>query len=426
MNNTLFSIAASVAAAAFFAWPVESRGAVADGEALEIMALIDHYDLAAIPDPDRKGQYLFDSETPEGCEKILDHVLLTGAQTVLWRPESGSMMRYHSKEEGFLNRRGMDKRRMILHQEPVYTWVRYAESEVDLIDYMLGNIRQRGLCSGFHWPFEETHWASWTFGPYNLEHPQYWGRSREGVPWCGRTSLAYPDAMAHKMRVVDELLAMKPEVIFIDCWRNGGWGPKYEYVEPQLERWRRKHGDAEPPAANDIRWCEHVAETVHDFYRQLQSRIEASGLSPKPRVLVGFPVNSRGGAREEILRKYGIDWQKLVEEKLVDGIVVMDVAWDPKRPAESAFEYYRELADLCRGKCQIFFPVQAYDFTGKSFYSFAKAMGVSNGKATEKLLELARQAGGDGVVLEVVDYRNYPDDVCAALRAEAARGPVKK
>ncbi len=385
---------------------------------LEIMALVDHYDFAAVGDPQKPGHYLYDTETSEGCAKILDHVLLTGAQTVLWRPESGSMMRYHSKEEGFLIRRGMDKRRMILHQEPVYTWVRYGESEVDLINYSLGLIRERGLCCGFHWPFEETHWAGWTFGPYNLEHPQYWGMTREGVPWSGRTSLAFPEAMAHKMRVADELMDMKPEVIFIDTWRNGGWSPRVEYVKPQVDRWKARYG-TEPPPPNDLKWCEHVSETIHEWYRLMRARMDKQ--NPRPRLLVGFQLVGRGGSRDAVLRNCGIDWPKLVEDKLVDGIVVMGVAWDQKRPMESTREIYQDVMDMCRGKCQVFFPVQAYNFTRVGLEAYVAATGLSEGKVTEELLKITREVGADGVVLEVVDHENYRPDVRKALWDEAHR-----
>ena len=59
---------------------------------LEIMALVDHYDFAGIKNPADKTKFLFDTETAEGCEKILDHVVQqTKPTTILWRPCSGSV-----------------------------------------------------------------------------------------------------------------------------------------------------------------------------------------------------------------------------------------------------------------------------------------------------------------------------------------------
>ena len=57
--------------------------------AFEKIAIIDSFDFASV----------YDTETVAGTEQILDHVLLTGADTVLWRNCSGATMRYRSQEE---------------------------------------------------------------------------------------------------------------------------------------------------------------------------------------------------------------------------------------------------------------------------------------------------------------------------------------
>ena len=57
--------------------------------AFEKIALIDSFDFGTV----------FDTETVAGTEQILDHVLLTGADTVLWRNCGGATMRYQSQEE---------------------------------------------------------------------------------------------------------------------------------------------------------------------------------------------------------------------------------------------------------------------------------------------------------------------------------------
>ena len=37
-------------------------------------------------------------------------------------------------------------------------------------------------------------------------------------------------------------------------------------------------------------------------------------------------------------------------------------------------------------------------------------------EAVQRLLELARDAGGDGITMEVVDFNNYSPAVCKAIR----------
>ncbi|MBR3223320.1 MAG: hypothetical protein IKF72_13955 [Kiritimatiellae bacterium] len=46
----------------------------------------------------------------------------------------------------------------------------------------------------------------------------------------------------------------------------------------------------------------------------------------------------------------------------------------------------------------------------------ATLLGISNEQAVQRLLELARDAGGDGITMEVVDFNNYSPAVCKSLR----------
>ena len=71
--------------------------------AFEKIALIDSFDYAAV----------FNTETVAGTEQILDHVLLTGADSVLWRNCSGATVRYLSEEEpSLLMESPLDPRRV--------------------------------------------------------------------------------------------------------------------------------------------------------------------------------------------------------------------------------------------------------------------------------------------------------------------------
>ena len=134
------------------------------------------------------------------------------------------------------------------------------QTQPDIIAEVVRLCRQRGLRPGIHWPFEETHWAGWTIGQFNLEHPQYWGQTAQGQPWWGRVSLAYPAVIRHKLALVDELVDRGVEVLFLDFSRTGGWGPGYEYVEPVVSAYREKFGEAPPTDPKDLRWCRHVSE----------------------------------------------------------------------------------------------------------------------------------------------------------------------
>ena len=374
---------------------------------LEILALVDHYDFAGVRNPTDKTKFLFDSETAEGCEKILDHVVeQTNPTTILWRPCSGSVMRYQSKEESFPKTVApIDKRRSIQNESEIHGWVRYNEAEPDIIRHMLAVVKSRGLKPGVHWPFEETHWMGWTFGAWNLEHPQYWGVDAGGTPWSGRTSLAYPEVVAHKLRILDELLVRGAETIFIDSWRSGGWSPAYEYVAPELKRWEETFHTPPLKNAGDPKWCAFIAETVHNYFKQMRAKLDAQ--PRKVRLLLGVSLAQDRPDYDDPLITRGIDWKRFVNEGLIDGLVVMAVNWNRKDPFGSTQAKYREIMDFCRGKCQVFFPVQAYNFTHKGLHEYQEITKLTNREIAQKLLDITRDVQADGVVLECVDYRNY-------------------
>ena len=83
--------------------------------AFEKIALVDGFDYA----PE------MDTETTDGMRKVLERVLETGADTILWRTHSGSVPRYASEAMDLsVVETPLDKRRVPLTL-PVRGWVRY-------------------------------------------------------------------------------------------------------------------------------------------------------------------------------------------------------------------------------------------------------------------------------------------------------------
>ena len=114
--------------------------------AFEKIALIDSFDF---------GTH-FDTETVAGTEQILDHVLLTGADTVLWRNCGGATMRYRSQEEPpLLMEAPLDPRR-VPESRPVHGWLRYWAVEPDIVRTAFASCKRRGVARGIHWPYEEN------------------------------------------------------------------------------------------------------------------------------------------------------------------------------------------------------------------------------------------------------------------------------
>lgn len=390
-------------------WSANQAGS-AEPKRFEVAAWVDHFDFATV----------FDSEKAHGLVQILDHVQETGATTILWRNCGGSTMRYQSRIEAHHHSSQLDKRR-IADNRPVGGWVRYGETQPDIVAEVVRLCKQRGLRPGIHWPFEETHWAGWTIGQFNLEHPQYWGQTATGQPWWGRVSLAYEPVVRHKLALVDELVERGVEVLFLDFWRTGAWGPGYEYVEPVVAAYREKYGEAPPNDPKDLRWCRHVSEYVTRFLRQLRDHLKASGR--RVELAVGIPEIAP--LDDEPLIRCGADWRRWVEEGLVDTLVVNYVKWDKKAPLESTQAAYRQVLRAVAGRCRVWCPVQQYNYSTYGLPAYEKATGKKPEELAEALTRLAHQEGACGISLECVDYNNYSPAVRETLR-RLTSGPCRQ
>lgn len=378
-----------------------ATAAAAEPERFEVAAWVDHFDFSSI----------FDTEKPEGLAKILDHVQETGATTILWRNCAGSTMRYQSRVESHHNSSQLDKRRILDARQPI-GWVRYGDAQPDIVATIVKMCRQRGLRPGIHWPFEETHWAVWTVGQFNLEHPQYWGRNALGQPWWGRVSLAYEPVIEHKLALVDELVARGIEVLFLDFWRTGAWSPADEYVEPVTASYRQRYGTSPPDNPKDPTWCRHVSEYVTAYLRRLRQHLKASG---RP-VELAVGIAAIASHSDAPLIEKGVDWRRWVDEGLIDTLVINDVNWDKRDPLESTRQAYREVLSFVHGRCRVWCPVEQYNFSAHGLPGYEKATGKKAEDLAALLTTMAHQEGAHGISLECVDYNNYAPATREALR----------
>ena len=216
--------------------------------AFEKIALVDGFDYA----PE------MDTETTDGMRKVLERVLETGADTILWRTHSGSVPRYASEAmELSVVETPLDKRRVPLTL-PVRGWVRYHRCAPDALRTVFGLCADlpQVKCAGAHMLQEDAHGGRyWSLDSWTLDHPQYWCRSADGKMGMHHASFAYPEVIAHRRAIVREILARGAQMIYLDTTRNGGYGPRDDYVKPNLEEWaRRLPGEAAPADFHDPRW----------------------------------------------------------------------------------------------------------------------------------------------------------------------------
>ena len=370
----------------------------------DVVALVDSLDFAMI----------YDIETETGRVQVLEHVLLTHANDIWWRDKGGGQMRFPSTCEMWpFAESPFDKRR--LPNEDVYGHLRQGSPRGNEFPTVRAECRKRGLGFGIHTTLEENHWCSTLASTWTLAHPQYWGCTRDGDPWMGCCSIMHPEVVAHKLEMVDERLALKPQKIMLDFWRNGDWTYSREYTAPALAEWKRLHGNGSPPAASDPRWQKMVGAHFDDYLRKFSAKCRAAGVE----FIVGVPyVDDRDDA--ELRSRYsGFAWRHLAKEGVLDAIYVMSVVFDRKDPFGSTERIYRDVMANC-GKAKVYFPVSSYNMQQCGIGEYAKLANISAAEATKRLMLLARKVGARGIVLECVDYMNYSPAMCAAI-AEAMK-----
>jgi len=366
--------------------------------AFEKIALVDSFDFITH----------YDCETREGTRKILDEVFSTGADTMLWRHQTGGVLRYPSKEEPLVKVNGcVDKRRV--PDSRVYGWARLEQGETNLLAYAIEEAKRRGKGAGIHYTFEENHFATFTFGAWNMEYPQYWVRGFSGVPYVGRCSFAFDEVLAHKMRLLDVLLDATPDTLYFEPWRGGSWSPAQEYVEPVVTAWRKEQGCEPPRDPRDPRWTKHVSRWMERYIRAIRARIDAHG--GKTRLFVG--LSDMTLKDDSMWVGYALDWKKLAAEGVFDAVVISNV-----RPGGDTWGSTREIYEYVmahRGKADVYFHCSIYDYH-YGIPSYCRATGESPEVVAQKLLALAKDVGGMGVILECVDEKNYSTSVKEIIR----------
>lgn len=364
--------------------------------AFEKIALVDSLDFAR----------LRDVETEKGTIEVLDWVCASHPTAIAWRDRSGGLTRFASAEEPSASvAASLDKR--YLPREDAWGWLKMANPALDAYKVVFEECDRRGLVRAIHNDFEEFHWGLTSL--WNYEHPQFWCKPYGANRWAGHCSLAYPEVRAHKLRYLDELLAKKPSLVFLDMWRAGQWSPAVEYVWPNLEKWRARYGaEPVPKDPTNPRWLDLIGENVEGYLRAYSAKCRAAGA----RLVIGFKEFDVG---EKLIREtYAIDWKKLAAEKVFDGFAVMGVppnAEDPFGAIRRALDYARENLS----GTPLYSAVSMYNMRKVGIPELRRLTKLSNGEIAKRLIALAKEAGCAGVVMECVDGGNYPADVNDAL-----------
>lgn len=357
----------------------------------------------------------FDVETTNGTEKVAAHVLGHGANVLWWRTNGGAIQRYPTREEpAAYQQRPFSKLRV--HDDRLfYGPLRLDRGETNLIAHAREWCRRKGVPFGIHMSYEENHSGASLLGEWNLRHPEYWCRAKSGTPWPGRTSMTYREVFERKLRIVAEQLDMDPEWFYVDMYRTGGWTLGYEYVPPMVDKWRKLYGCEPPDDAADERWIGLFEPYQTAFFRSIKKMILARGGKTK----LCVSLNKMDIGADPCRARFAIDWKKLAAEGTIDVIVVASVE-PAKVPRRGEFwDYMRRTYQYVmdnRGKAEVMFSCSMYDYQ-HGIPTYMKWSGDGRPVVTRKLLDIAKEVGGTGVILECVDYQNYPDDVVGVLES---------
>lgn len=369
---------------------------------LEVMVQLDCWDFCGV----------FDIETASGVSQVVDHVAGVAPDTIAWRVNGGSVQLFDCHEERCAPKEDPLDPRRIPDARALPGWLRlWEEPGANLLKLGLDEVGRRGFGRCAYMPFEENHWFTSKVGGWNLEHPQYWTRTKNGTPLMGRCSIAYPEVREHKLRILDEVLAHGVDSVYVELFRTGGWTVADEYVEPNLREWRRRYPNEAVPDAQDPRWIALVAESQYAFFREVRRRLDATGR--KICFLFGVYGMTLKGDPNWTLKAN--DWKRYAREGIVDVIVLESLMPDWKRPIESAREICLQVKGDA-GPAKFFCPVMEYMFQQCGIARYAESLGVSKEEATARLMALAKEVGADGVILECVDYKNYSPGMMKAIR----------
>ncbi|MBQ3290486.1 MAG: hypothetical protein IJH50_13880 [Kiritimatiellae bacterium] len=367
--------------------------------AFEKVALVDSLDEAQ----------KWDVETPEGTLKVLDDALRPHSTRVLWRDKGACLMRYPCAEEPYPECEFPIDKRRVPPKIGAFWALRLDNCGFDVFNLVFSECERRGLKQGIHTTWEENHWCNAFMGIWNMRHPQFCCRTKGGLSWSGHASLAFPEVMEHKLRMVDERLALKPQAIFLDMYRDGGWTPRLEYVPPVCDRWRERYECEPPDDSRDDRWLGLVSEYVTAYVKEFSRRCRAAGVE----FVIGLPYLARNG--RGVWEHYALDWRKLAAEGVFDGIWVMSFPIDERRPFESTAEFYAYMMAQKGKAAKVYFPLDEYNYRKEGLATYAKYAGCTKAEAAKRLLGISRKAGGAGVVYECVDCHLYGKEVCDAL-----------
>ena len=186
--------------------------------------------------------------------------------------------------------------------------------------YMYATMFDEGFPLSEGWQGGIYGWQS----QFTMANPEYLARDKEDRPHFGIMEYSYPDVRRYTIRrILSALGDYDFDGVFV-CTRSQSkpavHGDQFGFNEPVIEEYERRYGvdmmrrnfDLEP-------WRRLRGEGVTQFLRELRSALDARGM----KLGIGVPTGNYIGPP---LGNLHLDWRTWVEEKLVDDLVIDQVA----------------------------------------------------------------------------------------------------
>ncbi|UCD27325.1 MAG: hypothetical protein JSV03_09335 [Planctomycetota bacterium] len=300
---------------------------------------------------------------------------------------------------------------------------RFGDIETDVLSEWVKWCHFYGKKAFAVWCFEDAHGYTSFLSFFNVEHPQFMGKRKDGTFALAYASLAYPEVIEHKLAIAQEVLDRGVDGFVFDFQRVWGWfsersltyhhrgmgGWDREYVPHVVEAYKHEYGvDPRTEPDNNRRWIEFCARYHTNFFREFRKCIDAFEQTSGRTIEIVMAIPAVSEDPFTSVKAYGCDWETWVDEGLM-------TAMSPIIPAEDINGGKQTLDDLvdimeyvhakCKGKCEVVWPLAQYK---RTLTALAKNSGYSLpddiNDVIDRILKEAYDHGAAGIQLTTVDY----------------------
>ncbi|HOZ45807.1 MAG TPA: family 10 glycosylhydrolase [Candidatus Hydrogenedentes bacterium] len=320
---------------------------------------------------------------PPGVKHMLDTCKAAGFSRVYWRVLDGGRSLYKSAlmdpqgkwdEDNFWNPQSDEGKAELAKYSTMDAEARRALlDKLERFDYGTFDTLAEAVRYGHEIGLEIHAWISineddhgWGLvSRFARAHPECRWRKRDGTFYHSQLSFAFPEVMAYKFAIVDEILAhYAVDGLFIDWLRTGDVrdNPQTDadgvadhgYEAPVAEGFKREYGvDPLTLPNGDARWVAYRARPHTEFMRGVRERANAKRSDLPVAVLGANPwcYRGHGDTIDGDLRGLLLDVAAWAREGLIDAAVPAGYYRDGGTPTMA----YNALRDAVAGKADVWY-----------------------------------------------------------------------